>query len=114
MHVSPIALAALLGLATIPTAAADAPPPPQCAEDARAQAHKLLGFHFGEDDLVTIGDEVTERAPLRNPKNARQQFTVLEVWGSIYKGEYRMRLIYFRTDDRCVLMGQEILQYATL
>jgi len=39
---------------------------------------------------------------------------VLEVWGSIYKGNYRMRLIYHVAGKDCTLMGQEILEYASL
>ena len=47
-----------------------------------------------------------------NPANPRQKFQVLEVQGTIYKGQYRMRLIYFRSGSGCLLMGQEILEYA--
>jgi hypothetical protein len=36
------------------------------------------------------------------------------VWGSIYKGDYRMRLIYYVSGNDCTLMGQEILEYASL
>jgi hypothetical protein len=39
---------------------------------------------------------------------------VLEVWGYIYKGRYRMRFIYFHFGKSCILMGQEILEYAKL
>jgi hypothetical protein len=37
---------------------------------------------------------------------------VLEVWGYIYKAEYRMRFIYAQGAGQCVLMGQEILENA--
>lgn len=102
-------LLALLLTATSPALAA-----PQCADDAIAQAHKLLTFHFGEGDRISIDDEAKEMPPLRNPANKRQQLDVLEVWGFIYKAQYRMRFIYFRTPDTCALIGQEILEYATL
>ena len=39
---------------------------------------------------------------------------VLEIGGSIYKGSYRMRLIYAQLPGECVPMGQEILELATL
>jgi hypothetical protein len=39
---------------------------------------------------------------------------VLEVWGRIYKGQYRLRLIYARIPNECVLMGQEVIEYASL
>lgn len=87
---------------------------PQCASEAVARARKLLTFHFGEDDRIRISPDVKEMAPIRNPANKKQQFKVLEVWGSIYKGDYRMRLIYYVSGNDCTLMGQEILEYASL
>ena len=38
------------------------------------------------------------------------KFDVLEVWGHIYKGDYRMRFIYAQIKDSCTLMGEEILE----
>ena len=38
------------------------------------------------------------------------RFDVLEVWGHIYKADYRMRLIYAQIKGSCALMGQEILE----
>jgi hypothetical protein len=38
------------------------------------------------------------------------RFDVLEVWGYIYKAQYRMRFLYAQIPDACVLMGQEILE----
>lgn len=87
---------------------------PRCAADALAQAEKLLTFHVGEDERIHIDDPVTELAPLRNPANRDQQFRVLEVWGYVYKGLYRMRFIYYESAGSCALMGQEILAYADL
>jgi hypothetical protein len=85
-----------------------------CSEDARKQAAKLLEFHFGPDDRIAIDESVTVLTPLRNPVDKEQQFDVLEVWGYIYKGRYRMRLIYAQIPSECVLMGQEILEHARL
>lgn len=88
---------------------------PQCADDAIAQAEKLLAFHFGEeDDRIEIDSEVQELPPMANPADEDQQFQVLEVWGSIYKGQYRMRFYYYPLGDDCVLMGQKILEHASL
>lgn len=87
---------------------------PVCAQEAREQAQRLLDFHVGGDDRIFIEPEVVEKAPLRNPANPKQSFQVLEVRGMILKGQYRMRLIYYRFEDSCVLMGQEILEYASL
>jgi hypothetical protein len=50
---------------------------------------------------------------MRNPEDPAQSFKVLEVWGYIYKGKYRMRFIYFNSPaTSCLLMGEEILEYA--
>lgn len=89
--------------------------PPRCAEAALTQAAKLLAFHFGgPDDRMEIEKSVKVLAPLKNPANKKQTFDVLEVWAWIYKGSYRMRFIYARLPDDCVLMGQEILEHARL
>lgn len=101
----------LLVLATFPFSAAAAP---QCSAEAISQAHKLLAFHFGEDDRISIEDQARELPAIRNPADPKQKFSVLEVWGYIYKGEYRMRFIYYRLKQDCVLMGQEILESAKL
>ncbi|WP_242111849.1 hypothetical protein [Luteimonas aquatica] len=87
---------------------------PDCADEARLQAKRLLTFHVGEDDRIAIDPTVTQRIPLRNPANRKQKFTVLEVWGHVYKGSYRMRLIYAEPARGCTLMGQEILEHASL
>ena len=86
----------------------------RCAPAAREQAHKLLAFHVGGDDRIEIDTSVRTLLPMRNPANRLQRFDVLEVWGRIYKGQYRLRLIYARIPNECVLMGQEVLEYAGL
>ena len=78
------------------------------------QAKKLLTFHFGPDNRIAIDKSIKVLAPLRNPANKKQLFDVLEVWGYIYKGQYRMRLLYARLPGTCTLMGQEILEFASL
>jgi hypothetical protein len=86
----------------------------RCAPAAREQAQKLLTFHFGADDRIEIDKTVKTLLPMRNPANRLQRLDVLEVWGRIYKGQYRMRFIYARIPKECVLMGQEIVEYASL
>ncbi|MET3461212.1 hypothetical protein [Variovorax atrisoli] len=103
-----------LALAVACLAAGAANAAPQCSGEAVSRAKKLLTFHFGEDDRIRISPDVKELPPIRNPANKKQQFKVLEVWGSIYKGQYRMRLIYYVSGNDCTLMGQEILEYADL
>ena len=93
---------------------AHAAPPHRCAVAATDQAAKLLRFHFGPDERIEVDGSVKEMTPLRNPANRKQLFDVLQVWGHIYKGQYRMRFIYARLPGDCLLMGQEILEYADL
>lgn len=86
----------------------------RCATAAIAQAPKLLAFHFGPDSRIEIDQAVKVLAPIRNPANSAQRFDVLEVRGHIYKGDYRMRFIYARVPGECLLMGQEVMEYASL
>jgi hypothetical protein len=81
-----------------------------CDADARERAVPLLRFHF-EDPQADVGvaDAVKELAPL-NALTGNGKFDVLEVWGYIYKAEYRMRFIYAQISGECLLMGQEIIE----
>ncbi len=84
-----------------------------CKDEAFKDAKKLLSFYRDNDDRIEIDDSIKPLARIKNPANKNQSFDVLEVWGTIYKGKYRMRLIY-STDSDCLLMGEEILEYANL
>ena len=87
----------------------------ECAADSKERARKLLGFHFGSDEDFSIHDKVEALPPLRNPANKKQMLDVLEVWGFLYKGQYRMRFIYFHGKNTpCLLVGQEILEFAKI
>lgn len=101
-----------IALAGSPPASAQAAH--QCAAAATDQAQKLLVFHFGPDSRIEIDKTAKVLAPIRNPANRAQRLDVLEVWGRIYKGQYRMRFIYAQALPECVLMGQEILEFASL
>jgi hypothetical protein len=35
---------------------------------------------------------------------------VVEVWGHVYKANFRMRFIYIQEKAACTLMGEEILE----
>ncbi len=101
----------LLGLtgASSFCAAADIP----CAAHAITRAKQLLTFHFGPDDRMTIDKTIKQLPSMRNPEDRTQKFDVLEIWGYIYKGRYRMRFIYYNSHaTSCLLMGEEILEYA--
>jgi hypothetical protein len=89
-----------------------------CEKTAREQAMKLLIFHAGESDLTTIDDHAKILPPIKNPVG-KESFDVLEIWGYIYKAQYRMRFIFAKTgkgktDSDYTLMGQEILELARL
>ena len=72
-------------------------------------------FHSDNDDRAHVDESSVRQLPsIVNPANKKQRFLVLETWGHIYKGNYRMRLIYYPMQKECVLMGQEILELANL
>jgi hypothetical protein len=106
-----VAIGILAGAASSP---ASAQTMHRCAPAAREQAQKLLAFHVGGDERIEIDTSVRTMLSIRNPANRLQRFDVLEVRGRIYKGQYRLRLIYARIPKECVLMGQEVLEYADL
>ena len=101
----------LLAVAALLTAAAIAPAIAHpCDADARTRAVPLLQLHFEDPQVeVGIGDDVKELAPVKALKGSGK-FDVLEVWGYIYKAEYRMHFIYAQIPNECLLMGQEIIE----
>ena len=103
----------LLALWATPALAAG--PFPWQAE-ALAQARKLLAFFIA----TTMIARMWMKAASGNcpPSLIRPiKSSVFWCWkhgGHIYKGNYRMRLIYYPMQKECVLMGQEILELANL
>jgi hypothetical protein len=103
-----LVLAAWLGAGSLSHAAE-----PACAAGAIDRAKQLLTFHAGPDERMTIDKSVKQLPSIHNPADPKQTFEVLEVWGHIYKGSYRMRLIYYSSQSTaCLLMGEEILEFA--
>ena len=86
----------------------------QCSGEALSQAERLLAFHVDDDDRAAVDSAVRVLPSIRNPADPSQRFSVYEVWGLVYRAEYRTRLIYYRLEDDCLLMGQEILEQASL
>ena len=80
-----------------------------CAADAVEHARTLLAFHFGEDTELSVDDTVKSVGTVKALRG-EGRFDVLEVWGFIYKAEYRMHFLYAQIPGDCVLMGQEILE----
>jgi len=58
---------------------------------------------------IGIDGDVTSVGSVKALKG-RGRFDVLQVWGHVYKGNYRVRLIYASINRECLLMGQEILE----
>lgn len=85
----------------------------ECQSQSLKDAKKLLEFYSDNDDRIAIDESAKPLPQIKNPANKKQKFDVLEVWGNVYKGKYRMRLIYSSKDD-CVLMGEEIMGYSDL
>jgi hypothetical protein len=108
MRVKNMRLALILLLLSTGIAAAQTHP---CAKDATGKAMPLLKLHFdqaGKLENAGVDDQVKVLAPIK-ALTGSGRFDVLEVWGHIYKADYRMRFIYAQGKG-CTLMGQEILE----
>ncbi len=102
-----VSLAAAIVLLSTTPALAQHP----CARDAIDKARPLLELHHGEklEGFGTVDDKVKVLPPIKALKG-NGRLDVLEVWGYIYKAEYRMRFIYVQSKSGCALMGQEIIE----
>ena len=89
-----------------------------CSADAVAQAKKLLVFYLHLDDGTTNRqwsvDDTARKIGEVSAIRGKRRFAVLEVWGNVYKGSYRMRFIYALVGGECILMGEEIFEDAIL
>ncbi|MBT0718090.1 hypothetical protein HGT71_07380 [Rosenbergiella epipactidis] len=85
----------------------------KCKKNAIIDAKKFLIFYKENDDRIVIDNNVKSLPKINNPENRNQIFDVLETWGYIYKGKYRIRLTY-SSSLNCTLMGEDILEYADL
>ena len=82
-----------------------------CDADAIKRGMPLLKLHFEADQLENAGiDDTVKQLPSIKALKGNGKFDVLEVWGHIYKADYRMRFMYAQIPGSCVLMGQEILE----
>ena len=109
METGPLYTRLAILAATLTLAAAPALAHP-CDADAQARAVPLLQLQYESADVdVGIDDSVKQLPSLKALKGSGK-FDVLEVWGYIYKAEYRMRFIYAQIPGSCVLMGQEIIE----
>lgn len=89
--------------------------PLNCFDKALEAAPKLVQFHFGELDgfqLEVDKGSLKNLKPLRNPADPSENLTVVEVWATIYKGNYRTRFLFSTKSASCLLVGQELLEVA--
>src|SRR5208282_6590858 len=86
-----------------------------CSADAVAQAKKLLVFYLHLDN-GTANSELSVEDNVKIWKvpaiRGKRLYDVLEVWGDVYKGRYRMRFTYALVGGECTLMGEEIFEDA--
>lgn len=97
---------------------ANAAPSHSCSSDAVARAKELLVFYRHPDETGFAGqwsvDEKANKIGTVRAIYGKRRYDVLEVWGNVYKGRYRMRFIYALVGGKCELMGEEILEDANL
>lgn len=86
----------------------------RCEATALASANLLLPFYLASEAGVKYeyGD-VLLKGTIKSP-NGKMKYDVLEVFGFVYKAEYRMRFIFANIGEDCLLMGQEILDMSSL
>lgn len=95
---------------------ANAAPNHVCSSDAIARAKELLVFYRHPDEggfagQWSVDDNATKIGTVR-AIHGKGRYDVLQVWGYVYKGSYRMRFSYALLSGKCVLMGEEILEDA--
>lgn len=109
MHNTPLIGTALLALALAAPGAALAQGKFACSADALVHAEALLAFHLGNNEGKLEPNTMRRMNDRPNPAGGKQMLHVLEVTGSLYKTNYRMRMVYHRLGDgSCLLMGQEV------
>lgn len=82
-----------------------------CKKEAINESKRLLSYFRDNDDRIEIDGDVKPLSKMQNPANKSQYFDVLETWGYIYKGRYRMRITLFKD---CTILGEEVLEFANL
>ncbi len=104
----PLATVSIVLLTAVPAFARAETHP--CTAQAAEQALKLLRFHSDGDERAEVFKERARYIGTIKALRGKGRFDVIEVPGGVYKAAYRLRLIYARIGDRCVPMGQEVLE----
>jgi hypothetical protein len=114
--VHPGLILAGLALALWPCAGTCADSAIRCAKDAAQRAPALLAFYRHPDETGFAGrwsiDPAVAKIGTIRALQGGGRYDVLQIWGYVYKGRYRMRFIFGVVAHQCVLMGEEILEDA--
>lgn len=82
------------------------------------RAKELLVFYRHPDETGFSGqwsvEDNVKKVGTVAALSGKRRYDVLELWGNVYKGRYRMRFIYAIVRGQCVLMGEEIFEDANL
>jgi hypothetical protein len=97
----------------IATTSADAytNPKPMCRAETLLRAEKLLALQSENDERRELDETRLKRLPPLKDPAGDGALEVEEVWAYVYKGEYRMRFTYRMSAGKCVLIGEEIIEY---
>ena len=110
MRIRPLLIAFALSLPVFSTATAQAAD--GCVADAVQKAKQLLLLQSDNDDRTEIDAPTFKKTGTIKALRGKGKFDVIEGLGYVYKGEYRLRLYYAEIGGDCVLMGQEVVEYA--
>jgi hypothetical protein len=86
-----------------------------CADDAKLKAEALLRLHMDgtwKIDASNIDPKVTELPPVKALAGTGK-LDVLDLTGYVYKGTYRLRMLYAQREG-CSLIGQEVMEYVAV
>ncbi|MFC7067043.1 hypothetical protein [Brucella rhizosphaerae] len=110
MRIRPLLIVFALSLPVFSTATAQAAD--SCVADAVQKAKQLLLLQSDNDDRTEIDAPTFKKTGTIKALRGKGKFDVIEGLGYVYKGEYRLRLYYAEIGGDCVLMGQEVVEYA--
>jgi hypothetical protein len=86
-----------------------------CAADAKLKAEALLRLHMDgtwKIDASNIDPKVVELPPVKALAGTGK-LDVLDLTGLVYKGTYRLRMLYAQGEG-CALIGQEVIEYVAV
>jgi hypothetical protein len=87
----------------------------KCEGIVKNKGIELLKNFIEIDDVsqISLDDKIKALPRIKSPNN-KMKYDVLETTGYGYKGEYRLRFIFAKVNNGCILMGEEILDLSEL